>query len=401
MRSITAGLLLTKLNTGSRFFTLSELRGRDDDSEFNVRHEITALLNEGLICSAGDRKYKIIVDIYTLRKKILKSGNEMTADRELAKSEACRFGCGDIVDSVWQVKSEVAKPDTSRAEQEEDDEEEINRRRREYLEKRRLELIARMREQSSESDEDDEDDELSEDDDECGLFGDDGEEDDEDDSLFADDEFKMAAHSLFEKSEREMREKVSKLLIAEDRNGKLAIAALKLCASEGYVSPWLLCKTQHVDDSTAKLICFWLYVNGFIKRDGKDENKYLLAMPENLFFACCHEAEKKKSSLGQFASILNDAGEQKQKKGHEGGAEPQKYENDRQFRRLVRAKLVAVICTDLKMTRSKAVIKAEGCLCAARDIGSYKAAAVYEKVIFELNNMSDYMFNRLKSRLVD
>ncbi len=53
------------------------------------------------------------------------------------------------------------------------------------------------------------------------------------------------------------------------------------------------------------------------------------------------------------------------------------------------------------MTRSKAVIKAEGCLCAARDIGSDKAAAVYEKIIFELNNMSDYMFNRLKSQLAD
>ena len=399
MHSITAGLLLTKLNTGSRFFTLSELRGRDDDSEFDFRHEITALLNKGLICSAGDRRYKIIVDIYTLRKNILKGAAEDADDCELAKPEVCRFSCDDIIDSVWRAKGGITKPDSVCVEQvETDDEEEINRRRREYLEKRRLELMARMREEMTENDDVDDDD----DDDDDDLFCDDEDDGDEDDNPFEDDEFSMTAHSAFAKSEDEkMREKISNLLNDGDHNSKLAVAALKLCASEGYVSSWLLCKTFGVDECTAEFICFWLYVNDFIKRDLNDANKYLLDVPENVFFACCREAEERKNSLGNLAGTLKKNGEQKQKNEQEERASLQKYVNNYQFRKVVRSKLIALVRTDLKMTRAKAITKAEGCLCAARDMGNDKAAAVYEKVIFELNNMSDYMFNRLKSQYAD
>ena len=285
MHSITAGLLLTKLNTGSRFFTLSELRDRDDDSEFDIRHEITALLNEGLICSAGDRRYKIIADIYALRKYALKDVTEAADDCELVKSEAYRFDCGDIVDSVWQTKSDIAKPESGRAEQEEDVEEEINRRRREYLEKRRLELIARIHEEVAESEEDDEDDELLEDDDECD----------------ADEEGEPSEPFLF---------------------------------------------TGKGDDELHKKIC----------------------------------------------EIYEEWGK---------CAPARQHTNSNKFKKAVRARLIALVRTDLKMTRSKAIIKAEGCLCAAREIGDKNAAAVYEKVLAELNNMSDYMFNRLKSQQAD
>ena len=269
--------------------------------------------------------------------------------------------------------------------------EEENRRYREYLERRRRELIARLQAETDEEDDDEDNDDLFE-------YEEDEEEDEEDDS-FEDDKFSMTAHSLFAKSEeKEMLEKIRNLLIDGDRNSKLAVAALKLCASEGYVSPWLLCKTQHVDDSTAEFICFWLYVNDFIKRDDSDENKYLLAIPENLFFACCQEAEERRNSLGHLAGTLKKIGEQKQKKEHEKKSFHQRHTNSIQFRKVVRAKLIALVCTDLKMTRAKAITKAEGYLCAARDMGNDKAVAVYEKVLFELKNMSSYLFNRLKSQ---
>lgn len=311
---------------------------------------------------------------------------------------------GDIVSEYKNfLKRHIdERSDTIKHEEVEDDdadEEEINRRRREYLERRRRELIARMQEEMAENDDDEDEDDLFGDDDD-----DEDEEEDDDDNPFEDDKFSMTAHSLFAKSEEEeMLEKIRNLLIDGDRNSKLAVAALKLCASEGYVSPWLLCKTQHADDSTAEFICFWLYVNDFIKRDDSDENKYLLAIPESLFFACCNEAEERRNSLGHLAGTLKKIGEQKQEKEQEQEerASLQKYVNNYQFRKVVRAKLVALVRTDLKMTRSKAITKAEGCLCAARDMGNDKAAAVYEKVIFELNNMSDYMFNRLKSQYAD
>lgn len=340
---------------------------------------------------ADELNYEYIV------KERVSPSNGRKSDSMSADSES-----GDIVSEYRNfLKRHIdERADTIKREEDEEDEdddadeEEMNRRRREYLERRRRELIAHLQAETDEEDDDEDNDDLFEDEED--------EEEDEEDDPFEDDEFSMTTHSLFAKSEEEeMLEKIRKLLIDEDRNSKLAVAALKLCASEGYVSPWLLCKTQNVDDSTAEFICFWLYVKDFIKRDDSDENRYLLAIPENTFFACCNEAEERRKSLGHLAVTLKKISEQKQKKEQEERASHQKYANNYQFRKVVRAKLIALVRTDLKMTRSKAITKAEGCLCAARDMGNDKAAAVYEKVIFELNNMSDYMFNRLKSQYAD
>lgn len=339
---------------------------------------------------ADELNYEYIV------KERVSPSNGRKSDSMSADSES-----GDIVSEYRNfLKRHIdERADTIKREEDDDedddaDEEEMNRRRREYLERRRRELIARLQAETDEEDDDEDNDDLFEDEED--------EEEDEEDDPFEDDEFSMTTHSPFAKSEEEvMLEKICNLLIDGDRNSKLAVAALKLCASEGYVSPWLLCKTQNVDDSTAEFICFWLYVKDFIKRDDSDENRYLLAIPENTFFACCNEAEERRKSLGHLAVTLKKISEQKQKKEQEERASHQKYANNYQFRKVVRAKLIALVRTDLKMTRSKAITKAEGCLCAARDMGNDKAAAVYEKVIFELNNMSDYMFNRLRSQHAD
>ena len=339
---------------------------------------------------ADELNYEYIV------KERVSPSNGRKSDSMSADSES-----GDIVSEYRNfLKRHIdERADTIKREEDDDedddaDEEEMNRRRREYLERRRRELIARLQAETDEEDDDEDNDDLFEDEED--------EEEDEEDDPFEDDEFSMTTHSPFAKSEEEeMLEKIRNLLIDEDRNSKLAVAALKLCASEGYVSPWLLCKTQRIDDSTAEFICFWLYVKDFIKRDDSDENRYLLAIPENTFFACCNEAEERRKSLGHLAVTLKKISEQKQKKEQEERASHQKYANNYQFRKVVRAKLIALVRTDLKMTRSKAITKAEGCLCAARDMSNDKATAVYEKVIFELNNMSDYMFNRLKSQYAD
>ena len=339
---------------------------------------------------ADELNYEYIV------KERVSPSNGRKSDSMSADSES-----GDIVSEYRNfLKRHIdERADTIKREEDDDedddaDEEEMNRRRREYLERRRRELIARLQAETDEEDDDEDNDDLFEDEED--------EEEDEEDDPSEDDEFSMTTHSPFAKSEEEeMLEKIRNLLIDEDRNSKLAVAALKLCASEGYVSPWLLCKTQRIDDSTAEFICFWLYVNDFIKRDESDENKYLLAIPENTFFACCNEAEERRKSLGHLAVTLKKISEQKQKKEQEERASHQKYANNYQFRKIVRAKLIALVRTDLKMTRSKAITKAEGCLCAARDMGNDKAAAVYEKVIFELNNMSDYLYTRLKSQQTD
>lgn len=372
-------------NSGTFSIPLIQLR-------FSVTYKEAARVVDELVGAGEDAPLADELNYeYIVRERVSPS-NGRKSDSMSADSES-----GDIVSEYRNfLKRHIdERADTIKREEDDDedddaDEEEMNRRRREYLERRRRELIARLQAETDEEDDDEDNDDLFED------------EEDEEDDPFEDDKFSMTAHSLFAKSEEEeILEKIRNLLIGGDRNSKLAVAALKLCASEGYVSPWLLCKTQHVDDSTAEFICFWLYVNDFIKRDESDENKYLLAIPENLFFACCQEAEERRNSLGHLAGTLKKIGEQKQKKEQEERASLQKYVNNYQFRKVVRAKLISLVRTDLKMTRAKAITKAEGCLCAARDMDNDKAAAVYEKVIFELNNMSDYMFNRLKSQYAD
>lgn len=365
--------------------------------KFSVTYKEAARVVDELVGAGEASPLADELNYEYITKERVAPSNGRKSDSMSADSES-----GDIVSEYRNfLKRHIdERADTIiREEDEEDedddaDEEEMNRRRREYLERRRRELIARLQAETDEEDDDEDNDDLFE-------YEEDEEEDEEDDS-FEDGKFSMTAHSLFAKSEEEeMLEKIRNLIIDGDRNSKLAVAALKLCASEGYVSPWLLCKTQRIDDSTAEFICFWLYVNDFIKRDDSDENKYLLAIPENLFFSCCQEAEERRNSLGHLAGTLKKIGEQKQKKEQEERASLQKYVNNYQFRKIVRAKLIALVRTDLKMTRAKAITKAEGCLCAARDMGNDKSTAVYEKVIFELNNMSDYMFNRLKSQYAD
>lgn len=365
--------------------------------KFSVTYKEAARVVDELVGAGEASPLADELNYEYITKERVAPSNGRKSDSMSADSES-----GDIVSEYRNfLKRHIdERADTIiREEDEEDedddaDEEEMNRRRREYLERRRRELIARLQAETDEEDDDEDNDDLFE-------YEEDEEEDEEDDS-FEDGKFSMTAHSLFAKSEEEeMLEKIRNLLIDGDRNSKLAVAALKLCASEGYVSPWLLCKTQRIDDSTAEFICFWLYVNDFIKRDDSDENKYLLAIPENLFFSCCQEAEERRNSLGHLAGTLKKIGEQKQKKEQEERASLQKYVNNYQFRKIVRAKLIALVRTDLKMTRAKAITKAEGCLCAARDMGNDKSTAVYEKVIFDLNNMSDYMFNRLKSQYAD
>ena len=380
--------------------------------KFSVTYKEAARVVDELVGAGEASPLADELNYEYITKERVAPSNGRKSDSMSADSEP-----GDIVSEYRNfLKRHIdERSDTIKREEDEDDdadEEEINRRRREYLERRRRELIARMQEEMAEKDDDDDDDRIlindNDDDDEeddDDIFGDDDDDEDEeddDDNPFEDDEFSMTAHAFFAKSEeKEMLEKIRNLLIDGDRNSKLAVAALKLCASEGYVSPWLLCKTQHVDDSTAEFICFWLYVNDFVKRDESDENKYLLAIPENTFFSCCQEAEERRKSLGHLAVTLKKISEQKQKKEHEERDSLQKYANNYQFRKVVRAKLISLVRTDLKMTRAKAITKAEGCLCAARDMGNDKAAAVYEKVIIELNNMSDYLYTRLKSQQTD
>ena len=109
MHSTTASLLLTKLNTGNRFFMRAELKDCDEESTLDARDEIKNLLAAGFIRKAGERRYEILVDLRTLRKHIL--AEILPKHDERGAYRACRFNTYDIVRSVWRLKSKEVTSD--------------------------------------------------------------------------------------------------------------------------------------------------------------------------------------------------------------------------------------------------------------------------------------------------
>ena len=385
MHNVTASLLLTKLNTGIHYVSLAEFTDGCEDALIDVRSEINELLEEGIIREDGDKRYAIAVDIYTLRKYILEG---LSAEEPpVSEGKTCRFSRQEIMESVWHVRENGAGSDGGEEERE-------NSRRLEELERRRRRLQEMRQDDADDADEDGEDDKTDEDDaDEDGDPFADGELDTED---AEETDFSLSEYSGGDgEDEEEQRSKLLDLLMDEGRNAKLGTAAMKLCASEGYITPWLLCKNLHIDEETAGFICFWLYLNDYTQSDAKDDDKYRMAVPEELFYACCHEAEERKKAGRPAGYFKSENGQKKKGKGvHRQTAESEG------FRKAVQEKLFNLLRTDMRMTRAKAIVKAEGCLCAVRELGDDAAAAAYEKLVSDLKAMSDYRFHQLKKQLM-
>ena len=199
-------------------------------------------------------------------------------------------------------------------------------------------------------------------------------------------------------------ESLKKRLLAFMSDGgeisRLAIKALKLCAAEGYITDWLLQRELSMNDVESKYVCDILYRNNFIKCDC-DPDKYILAVPEGLVYACFREIEERKNAFGGLINVLKNIGEQKRRSKPQTKTSACKHFNSFQLKKTVRQKLLDLLRIDPKITRTKAIIKVEGCLFAACDIGLDPTIAIYKKMLEELNDMSDYLFNRLKSSLQD
>ncbi len=347
MHSTMANLLLTKLNTGNRFFDARELPDFDDIT-FDADDEIAALEKAGLIRKVGARKYKIVVDIYTLRQSVLAGEKSGVQDEPPEAGGLCR---ADITDSVWRVKRFGKKlPSRSRKGGEDDE----YSRRREYLERRRRELIARLRE------------------DEKNASG--GDDDDEDET---------SADGEGETSEEEIRRNLAELFDNHSEEAGLAIAALKMCADGDYISAELLEYRLNISSDAASGVCLFLYFNDFIT--GED-GKFRLAFPKELLGEYIGEAEKRREAVDRLAGVLAEVAKREARRGT----------NTVGYNNAVRQKVADIFGRDAKMTRGKAITMAEGCLYAARDLADKAAITLYEGVLSELKNMSDYIFNRLK-----
>jgi len=286
------------------------------------------------------------------------------------------------------------------------DEEEVLRQRHEYLERRRRELIAKIESTVKEEEEANDEDsgadkgegDLVED-----FADDDGEVIKSDDrGENADDVLKDTAYQLDNiLDEESLRKRLLSFMSEGDEISRLAQKALKLCAADGYITDWLMQRELRMNAIESEYVRDILYRNNFIKCDICDSDKYVLAVPEELVYACIQTIKNRKNAFCGLINVLKNIGEQKRSKKSQTKTSACKNINNYQLKKIARKKLLDLLRADLALTRSKAIIKVEGCLFAARDIGDEHAKCVFEKVLEELTDMSNYLFNRLKNDVQD
>ena len=68
------------------------------------------------------------------------------------------------------------------------------------------------------------------------------------------------------------------------------------------------------------------------------------------------------------------------------------------FEEKVRVCLKALICDDLTLSRTKALLKARGALFVANRIGAEGIISIYDAIVQALDCMTDYQFLRLRTQ---
>lgn len=413
MQSETARLLLTKLNTDNHYFTLFEMKGCDV-SATEARYELNSLLQAGIVREAGNQGYRIVVDLYTLRQIVLEG--EAAKNGSTVPANASELSSIDIINSVWRVQSDSTVSHGRHMEDDEDDwcnedAEEIHRRRA-YLEKRRQELVKRLFVDDVDEDDEDETEEPEADEEDADEGdadegeADEGDADEPDMDEGDEDELDVRKGVDFwlqpgfsEGGARDFRMRLCALFVHESANAKHALNALRICAFERHVSPQLLCQRMGLVRSAADQVCLWLYLANMLQRDPSCEGQYVIALPEKQFWACYMDAMGDNNPFKKY--MRSCAEEDRGQNDAERLQADQSEEPDRTLESAAHDKLLALLRTDLKMTRTKAILKAEGCLCASREIGNDCMIAIYERVVELLNAMSDRAFKRLKDKIQD
>lgn len=178
--------------------------------------------------------------------------------------------------------------------------------------------------------------------------------------------------------ENRMRDRLLSVLTDQSEKGKLLAAALKLCVSEGNISVEMLSSHLDVSECVAEELCFWLYLHDLIRQEAN--GGYKMTVPEEMFYNCCIEAREHKKSVGALAAALRRISEQKQREEEDN-------------------KLNNLILSDISLGRSEIIVKAQGCIMAAKDLGNNAYAAIYQNIADRLGGMSDDDFTCLKNKL--
>lgn len=371
MMGSLAGLLLLTLRKGRTVFCKDDLEDDDGDLPVGIERELKELVGNKIIRSEESRKYKILVDIYALRKYIQAQRAEAEIEREEWPFHFGELSAYDVKQSVWYFKGTTSAGDEEGSKTTSSSSGGKRRTRRRPGETRDF-LLRHFKE----DDEDDDENPF-----ECL------------EEMHRQENKPTAAHC---------REVILKTLLEDGDEGQRRVQALRVCAEEGEVSEEVIGRRMCLNDLNAWNLSFWIVRNG-LAYQGLFDLEYTVAVtPEQIFEYCCEHNERK-AAAEKLATVLNNIA-LKRKDGSERAETiarpplPQpKVINATQA---AEQRLKDLISDEPAMSRSKAIIKVEGCLIAARYVKSQDEIMVYERILQMLNEMSDYVYNNLRKKLV-
>lgn len=363
-------LLLNKLNNGEHYFCSSELP-KEESSCFELdgatRRELARLADDGVIRKAETGAYEILLDIGAMRERIVRSGDKRKQQKPL-KPEPSGFSDVQIATCRWQF-SRIA--DTAVPERQTDDDEGDARKR--YLEKRRRELLRRMNGFDDDEDEfdDDEDDEN---------------DDDEDDELDDDDD------------DWEPKAKLRALMADASPEGKDKMSIVRYAVEHGSVTIQTLINELGFSEKNAREMIRKLNAEGIL--GNREKTGYPSLISYDLYVECCAEQESLENKRKQTDPNDPDDADAEDSRD-EAGVDTSGGENaaSDDFEETARVCLKALICDDLTLSRTKALLKARGALFVAHRIGVEGIISIYDAIVQALDCMTDYQFLRLRTQL--
>ncbi|MDE7082990.1 MAG: hypothetical protein K2O89_04730 [Clostridia bacterium] len=201
----------------------------------------------------------------------------------------------------------------------------------------------------------------------------------------------------------------------EDEEEELRIKALRYCIDKGYASVSLLQRAFPIGFYRACKTVEWMENEGYISSydsDGKPPRPHKMLITEQefeskFFLADCSDSEDEDSETDKkFEEYLRYVRENTEEidcqydNGGEEAPEHNSWNNEYDFLSAVCERIKRLICSDKKMGRQSALKKAEFCLLAVNETQDKRTIEVYERLVYEIKNLSAYRYAQLKKKFL-
>ena len=244
------------------------------------------------------------------------------------------------------------------------------------------------------SDNDDDDDLGDSDDDEDDDISD--SDDDEDDDC-REDTGAAGYDDDDDDNDSEVKEKLRTLMADASPEGKDKLSIVRYAVEHGSVTVQTLIHELGFSEKNAREMIRKLNAEGILGNRGKTGYPSLISY--DLYIECRapqESSENKREQTDPNDPDDVDTEDERDEDGRDASSEENAASDD--FEEKVRVCLKALICDDLTLSRTKALLKARGALFVANRIGAEGIISIYDAIVQALDCMTDYQFLRLRTQ---